>query len=95
MPIEKPLRGGTDVVLVRDVRYGSLADITARSRHVRFIPHSGHSLVQVGCPKSAISRQISGAERATKLRAVQVPVTQRIASRITSRTAAGAVTMGV
>jgi hypothetical protein len=25
------------------VCYGSLADIMARSRHVRFTPHSGHS----------------------------------------------------
>jgi len=39
------------------VRFGSLADITARSRHVRFTPDSGHSSVQVGCPKSAISGQ--------------------------------------
>jgi len=37
------------------VRFGSLADITARSRHVRFTPDSGHSSVQVGCPKSARS----------------------------------------
>ena len=37
------------------VRFGSLADITARSRHVRFTPESGHSSVQVGCPKSATS----------------------------------------
>ena len=35
--------------------FGSLADITARSRHVRFTPDSGHSSVQVGCPKSATS----------------------------------------
>jgi hypothetical protein len=38
-----------------DVRFGSLADITARSRHVRFTSDSGHSSVQVGCPKSAIT----------------------------------------
>jgi len=37
-------------------RLGSLADITARSRHVRFTPDSGHSSVQVGCPESAKSR---------------------------------------
>jgi hypothetical protein len=37
------------------VRYGSVADITARSRHVRFTPDSGHSSMQVGCPKSATS----------------------------------------
>jgi hypothetical protein len=30
--------------------------MTARSRHVCFTPHSGHSSLQVGCPKSAISR---------------------------------------
>jgi hypothetical protein len=35
-----------------DVRFGSLADITAW-RHVRFTPDSGHSSVRVGCPKSA------------------------------------------
>ena len=35
---------------VADVRLGSLADIAARSRHVRFTPDSGHSSVQVGCP---------------------------------------------
>jgi hypothetical protein len=38
-----------------DVRFGSLADITARSRHVRLTPDSGHSWVQGGCPKSANS----------------------------------------
>jgi hypothetical protein len=43
-----------------DVRFGSLADITARSRHVRFIPDSGHSLVHLECPKSAISRYAYG-----------------------------------
>jgi hypothetical protein len=35
------------------VRFGSLADITTRSRHVRFTLDNGHSSVQVGCPKSA------------------------------------------
>ena len=39
-----------------DFRFGSLADITARSRHVRFTPDSGHSSLQVGCPLSARSR---------------------------------------
>jgi hypothetical protein len=38
-----------------DVRFGSLADIVQRPRHVRFTPDSGHSPVQVGCPLSAIS----------------------------------------
>ena len=42
--------------LPRNVGFGSLADITARSRHVRFAPDIGHSSVQVGCPKSAKSR---------------------------------------
>jgi hypothetical protein len=37
------------------VGYGSLADITARPRHVRFTPDSGHSSVQVGCPLGARS----------------------------------------
>jgi hypothetical protein len=30
-----------------DVRFGSFADITTRSRHVRFTPDNGHSSVQV------------------------------------------------
>jgi hypothetical protein len=34
---------------------GSLADITARSCHVRFTSDSRHSSVQLRCPKSAIS----------------------------------------
>ena len=38
-----------------DVRFGSLADITARPRHVCFTPESRHSSVRVGCPKSAKS----------------------------------------
>jgi hypothetical protein len=37
-------------------QHRSLADITARSSHVRFAPKSGHSSVRVGCPKSAKSR---------------------------------------
>jgi hypothetical protein len=35
--------------------FGSLADKTTRSCHVRFTPDCGHSSVQVGCPKSANS----------------------------------------
>ena len=35
------------------VRFGSLADIVERPRHVCFTPNSGHSPVQVGSPKSA------------------------------------------
>ena len=31
-----------------DVRFGSLADIIQRQRHVRFTPDSGHSSVPVG-----------------------------------------------
>ena len=37
------------------VRFGSLEDIRERIRDVRFTPDSGHSSVQVGCPRSAIS----------------------------------------
>jgi len=39
----------------RHVRFGSSADMTARSRHVRFTPNSRHSSVQAGCSKSARS----------------------------------------
>jgi hypothetical protein len=38
-----------------EICFGSLADMTARSRHVRFTPDSGHCSVQVRCPKSATS----------------------------------------
>ena len=38
-----------------NVRFGSLADITARSCHVRFTPDSGHSSVQE--PKKANNRR--------------------------------------
>ena len=38
------------------VRFGSLADIVQRPGHVCFTPNSGHSSVQVGCPKSANCR---------------------------------------
>jgi hypothetical protein len=31
----------TNIDLAQTVRYGSLADITARSRHVRFTPNNG------------------------------------------------------
>jgi hypothetical protein len=31
-----------------NVRFGSLADITARWRHVRFTPNSGHLSVRAG-----------------------------------------------
>ena len=37
------------------VRFGSLADISERITDVRFTPESGHSSVQLGCPKSAMS----------------------------------------
>jgi hypothetical protein len=39
----------------QNVRFGSLADMTDRSCHVRFTPDSGHSSAQVGCPLSANS----------------------------------------
>jgi hypothetical protein len=42
---------------VRHVRFGSLADITARWPHVRFAPDSGHSSAEVGCSRSARSRR--------------------------------------
>jgi hypothetical protein len=35
--------------LMADVRYGSLADIEAHPRHVRFAPKSEHSLSALGC----------------------------------------------
>jgi NAD(P)-dependent dehydrogenase (short-subunit alcohol dehydrogenase family) len=58
-----PLQGTSPAGLadsrVRQVRFGSLDDITAGSRHVRFTPDSGHSSVQVGCSKSAISGHCS------------------------------------
>jgi hypothetical protein len=34
---------GSFLGCVADVRFGSLADITTRSRHVRFTPDNGHS----------------------------------------------------
>src|SRR6478609_6542218 len=52
-----------------NVRLGSLADITARSRHVRFTLDSGHSSVQVGCPKSANSRRGKPPHRLVALKA--------------------------
>ena len=38
-----------------DVRYGSLADISERTRDVRFTPESGHAQRQHRCPLSAKS----------------------------------------
>ena len=38
-----------------NVRFGSLADITTRPRHVRFTPDSGHSADELACPFCAIS----------------------------------------
>jgi hypothetical protein len=52
-----------------NVRYGSLADILTSSRHVRFTPDCGHSSVQVGCPKSAISGRPHGVAKVLRLRA--------------------------
>ena len=40
-----------------NVRFGSLADIAARLRHVRFTPESGHAQRQHQCPLSANSRR--------------------------------------
>ena len=42
-----------------NVRFGSLADITARWRHVRFAPNSGHLSVRAGCPLSANSTPLA------------------------------------
>jgi len=39
------------------VRFGSLADVGARSINVRFTPKSGHHRAPLGCPLSAKSRQ--------------------------------------
>jgi hypothetical protein len=44
-------------------QHRSVADMMARSRHVRFTPDSGHSSVQVGCPKSAMSRHSASSDR--------------------------------
>jgi hypothetical protein len=43
------------LALRHDVRFGSLADITVPSRHVRFTPDSGHSADGLTCPFCAIS----------------------------------------
>jgi hypothetical protein len=42
--------------ILRNVRFGSKADILAVSRHVRFTPKSGHRRATVGCPVSANKR---------------------------------------
>jgi hypothetical protein len=39
--------GTRHLAIKGNVRYGSLADITVRSRHVRFTPDSGHSSVHL------------------------------------------------
>jgi hypothetical protein len=49
------MRLGSAVYQVENVRFGSEADILTSPRHVRFTPDSGHSSVQVGCPRSATS----------------------------------------
>ena len=53
------MRLGSAVYQVENVRFGSLADISGPSGHVRFIPESGHSSAQGGCPKSAKNRHLS------------------------------------
>ena len=40
---------------LRQVRLGSLADISQYDRHVRFTPKSGHSRLTLECPLSANS----------------------------------------
>jgi hypothetical protein len=48
---------------IRNVRYGSLADKTARSRHVRFIPDSGHSSdAKLHCGELRFSKELLVAE---------------------------------
>ena len=44
---------------IRHVRYGSLADISERTRDVRFTPESGHAERQHRRPLSAISRLVN------------------------------------
>src|SRR6476659_623831 len=51
----RPLGSGFRTVLSH-VRFGSLADIGQPIRDVRFTPDSGHSSVQLECPKSVNSR---------------------------------------
>jgi len=41
--------------IAADVRFGSLADIAGRSRHVRFTPNSGHHSDITECPLCAKS----------------------------------------
>jgi hypothetical protein len=48
-------RGGSHPPMKANVCKGSIADMTARLRHVGFTSDSGHSSVQVRCPKSASS----------------------------------------
>ena len=48
-----------------NVRFGSLADITARSRHVRFTPNSGHSSDELACPFCASNRHPENRKRGT------------------------------
>jgi hypothetical protein len=52
---------GRSVLAIRqvNVRFGSLADIASRPRHVRYSPQSGHSSARVARPLSAISRHSS------------------------------------
>ena len=50
--------------VVHRVGYGSLADVGQPIGDVRFAPDSGHSLVQVGCPQSAITGHSAAARAA-------------------------------
>ena len=59
MRVDRNDRFGPKVVywqLVRDVRFGSKADIGARPINVRFTPESGHWDSAVECPFCAKSR---------------------------------------
>jgi hypothetical protein len=44
-----------------NVRFGSLGDMAARPRHVRFTPNSGHKSGHRFCPLSANSRHRASA----------------------------------
>src|SRR5262249_35664236 len=49
---------GASATVVRNVCFGSLADIKERQSHVRFTPESRHSSAPVACPLSARSGHI-------------------------------------
>ena len=50
-----------------DVRFGSLADMTALFGDVRFTPENGHAEDGLGCPLSAKSRHLTTKEMLNEL----------------------------